>query len=634
MQKLSAFKASACSLALLFGTAILSACGGGSSSSSTDDSSPQNPAPQNPAPQNSAPQILQLTLLDANGDEAFAGDVLTASYQYVDLEEDAEGETKIRWLRDDEIITGAHELSYTLTADDLEKDISIEVQAIALTGEESGEFSQSNSLHAYDRKYLPLTQVSNSEDDYELWQLSGSGKLTLVKDINSDEGSWINEIFEFGDKVLFAVNDGIHGTEVWVSDGTAEGSSLLKDIYPGANSSVSIYQSFHTFDGLAYFSADDGEHGVEIWVTDGTSEGTRLLKETNSSGMPRVELNGQLLFSLDDGIHGRELWRTDGTPEGTQLVKDVREGSDSGIYSTYNSSSLLSNGEMYFVTSTYNNTTEIWKTDGTEEGTKLVAGLTNTVDVEYEFTTSNIVIIPNKLCMFVTKTQVNESITSYPFYCLNEAGDNIEQVNLGVEMKARHSSYISGSFEVVGDKIYMLGVDENNKKGLYVTDGTPLGTWLLTEDNEISNFSKLYEFNGRQLIYVRGSTEGLWQTDGSLENTVLLKSGLSPAAFREKEPLVINDNLIFLAEGNDSDVNSGIWMTNGTAEGTLLIKGIRDTSGTDYANYLFRLENKMYFYLGDFENLYSHVLMESDGTAEGTKPVTQENSTFSRRYIK
>lgn len=502
-----------------------------------------------------------------------------------------------------------------------------------MTGEKSGEFSQSNSLHAYDRKYLPLTQVSNSEDDYELWQLSGSGKLTLVKDINSDKGSLINEVFEFGDKVLFTVNDGIHGTEVWVSDGTAEGSSLLKDIYPGANSSVSIHRSFNIFDGLAYFSADDGEHGIEIWVTDGTSEGTRLLKETNRPGMPRVELNGQLLFSSDDGIHGSELWRTDGTPEGTQLVKDVREGSDSGVNSIYNSSSILYDGEMYFVASTYNNTTEVWKTDGTEEGTKLVAGLTNTVDVEYEFTTSNIVIIPNKLCMFVTKIQVNESITSYPFYCLNEAGDNIEQVNLGVEMKARYP-YISQSFKVIGDKIYMIAMGENNKKGLYVTDGTPLGTWLLTEDHEISYFSKLYEFNGRQLIYTRGSTKGLWQTDGSLENTALLKSGLYPATFRGKEPLVINDNLIFLAEGDDSDVKSGIWMTNGTVEGTLLVKGIRDTSATGYANYLFRLENKMYFYLGDFENLYSHVLMESDGTVEGTRPVTQDNSTFSRQYIK
>src|SRR5678815_4934485 len=34
-------------------------------------------------------------------------------------------------------------------------------------------------------------------------------------------------------------------------------------------------------------------------------------------------LDGFYYFSADDGIHGEELWRSDGSPEGTRLVKDV-----------------------------------------------------------------------------------------------------------------------------------------------------------------------------------------------------------------------------------------------------------------------------------------------------------------------
>jgi ELWxxDGT repeat protein len=36
--------------------------------------------------------------------------------------------------------------------------------------------------------------------------------------------------------------------------------------------------------------------------------------------------NGAVYFATDDGIHGIELWKTDGTPDGTVLVKDIFPG--------------------------------------------------------------------------------------------------------------------------------------------------------------------------------------------------------------------------------------------------------------------------------------------------------------------
>src|SRR5512138_976005 len=81
-------------------------------------------------------------------------------------------------------------------------------------------------------------------------------------------------------RVPFVANDGVHGWELWVTDGTAGGTSLLKDIRPGKQGS-SIVGKPLLFEGKYYFAADDGSHGEELWRTDLTPAGTVLVKDIN-----------------------------------------------------------------------------------------------------------------------------------------------------------------------------------------------------------------------------------------------------------------------------------------------------------------------------------------------------------------
>jgi len=83
---------------------------------------------------NSAPFTIGARITDDNGGDALIGDSLTGDYIYQDAENDAEGTTTFRWLRNNVAIPGATSTTYTLVAADDLTTITFEVTPIALTG--------------------------------------------------------------------------------------------------------------------------------------------------------------------------------------------------------------------------------------------------------------------------------------------------------------------------------------------------------------------------------------------------------------------------------------------------------------------------------------------------------------------
>src|SRR5262249_20503309 len=56
----------------------------------------------------------------------------------------------------------------------------------------------------------------------------------LVSDINSfPNTSSPNQAVEFNGALYFSATDGVHGLELWRSDGTEAGTVMVKDISPG-----------------------------------------------------------------------------------------------------------------------------------------------------------------------------------------------------------------------------------------------------------------------------------------------------------------------------------------------------------------------------------------------------------------
>ncbi|MGL5834582.1 MAG: hypothetical protein ACRC1Z_15310, partial [Waterburya sp.] len=182
---------------------------------------------------------------------------------------------------------------------------------------------------------------------------------------STPDSSFPSNLVEFNDQLYFTADDGKHGRELFVSDGTDKGTQLVEDLRPGASNYGYAYGSapynLTEFKNKLYFSANDGEHGNELFVSDGTGSGTQLLVDLrpgednygnkySSYASNLVEFQDKLYFSANDGEHGNELFVSDGTADGTQLLVDLRPGEDNygNKYGSYTSSLVEFKDKLYF----------------------------------------------------------------------------------------------------------------------------------------------------------------------------------------------------------------------------------------------------------------------------------------------
>eukprot|EP01031_Cornospumella_fuschlensis_P025833 gene25833-31199_t len=117
--------------------------------------------------------------------------------------------------------------------------------------------------------------------------------------------------------ILFDATDAVNGYELWKSDGTSNGTTLVNNINltGDAFNHDKLDDVFLNVNGIIYFTANDGVNGYELWKSDGTANSTSMVADINANGSSYPQnltfVNNYIYFSANDGINGRELWRYD-----------------------------------------------------------------------------------------------------------------------------------------------------------------------------------------------------------------------------------------------------------------------------------------------------------------------------------
>ncbi len=437
------------------------------------------------------------------------------------------------------------------------------------------------------------------------WYVTNGTGVTLVKDINPNP--WYSGLsgqigYEFGGYIYFGANDATgQGTELWRTDGTLAGTTMVKDIAPGGGNGYPYNFSKNTLNGFMYFTADNGTDGYELWKSDGTAAGTTQVKNisygaSNSNPENFSLLGTQFIFSANnDSLTGSnaELWKTDGTALGTSQVKNIYPDTVTTADGFYAGTGVNTN-TLFFSATQGSSGTELYVSSGTTAGTQFLKDINpGTGDSNPEsFTTLG----P------VTFFRADDGTNGQELW----KTDGTAVGTVLVKDIYPGSSGSIGTLKVMGNFIYFMADDGVNGYELWKSDGTTAGTTLMMDINPTgSSYPSMIAVTGGFLYF--SADDGingveLWKTDGTTTTMVADVNVGSGASYPDGVGnFVLGGFMYFTA---DDGTSRKVWKTNGTTTTSLGV----NANNADFAI----LGNKIYFAGIDATN--GEELWYSDGT--------------------
>ena len=450
----------------------------------------------------------------------------------------------------------------------------------------------------------------------ELVSLDADGNPKLVKDIVlGTGGSDPKQLIVHNNYLLFSADDKIYGAEWWATDGTTEGTNMVVDLYEGDLSSK--IRILGAIEGNLIIHASDQIHGQEIWEIPFNENIPTLMTDANAlTRNSRIRgfraLGEQILFLADDGIHGKEWWKYDLKTKEVKLIKDINPGLPGLELASANDATLYRD-ELYFIKLIEGQEIEddflleLWKTDGTAEGTKLALNLKTAA---FELAIENVIACNDHLFI------IGQNLTDFSYFVWVSQGDstNTEAANL---VNADAFDIDLHHFACIEDALYFSSA--NNY--LYKTQDNPRQIEVVEQfDNENGALNQFTSIgNGRFVFTFEDREHGreIWVSDGKLGGTHLLKDiNPGPGSSSPENFYIWKGQCVFTCKGEDAA--DELWVTDGTEEGTKKIKKLHDNHGVLRFHGYKELEDQLFFLTEPFNSTRINI-WKSDGTEMGTQ---------------